>query len=63
MKIPRPLSLRPPLNAHAANVRSTFTLILAALGLVNVIDSLGVPWSSLVTTLLLALFALAWILH
>jgi protein-S-isoprenylcysteine O-methyltransferase Ste14 len=46
------------LNAAAANARATLTLTLAALGVINVIDSLGVPWSSLVTALLLALLAL-----
>jgi hypothetical protein len=45
--------------SHAANARVIFTLTLAALGLYNCIDSLGLPWSSLVTTLLLALLALA----
>jgi hypothetical protein len=46
-------------NAAAPNARATLTLTLAALGLIDVIDSLGVLWSSLVTTLLLALLALA----
>jgi ABC-type polysaccharide/polyol phosphate export permease len=45
--------------SHATNARVILTLTLAALGLTNGIDSLGVPWSSLVTTLLLALLALA----
>ncbi len=32
---------------------------MAAIGLLNAIDSLGVPWDSLLTTLLMALLALA----
>ena len=39
-------------NAAAANARTTVTLTLAALGLIDVIDDLGVPWSPLATTLL-----------
>jgi hypothetical protein len=46
-------------NASGANGRATLTLALAGFGLINVIGSLGVPWSSLVTTLLLALSARA----
>jgi hypothetical protein len=47
------------INASGANGRATLTLALAGFGLINVIGGLGVPWSALVTTLLLALSARA----
>jgi hypothetical protein len=48
-------------NAAAGNARAILTLALAAFGLINVIGSLGVPWSSLVTTLLLGMSARAFV--
>jgi hypothetical protein len=45
------------LSPRAANVRATLTLALAALGLVDVVDRLSVPWGSLIASALLALLA------
>jgi hypothetical protein len=47
------------INAAAANARTTLILALAGLGLIDVIDNLGVSWSSLATILLLAALATA----
>jgi hypothetical protein len=47
------------LTAATDNARAILTLALAALGLINAIGSLDVPWSSLSATLLLALLARA----
>ena len=47
------------INAAGANARAILTLALAGIGLINLIGGLGPPWSSLVTTLLLALAARA----
>jgi hypothetical protein len=47
------------INAAGANARAILTLALAGFGLINAIGSLGAQWSSLVTTLLLALCARA----
>jgi hypothetical protein len=44
-------------HAAAGTARATLTLALAAFGLINIIDSLGAPWSSFGTTLLLVLSA------
>ena len=43
----------------AGTARTTFTLALAALGLVSAVGSFGMPWSSLSATLVLALLARA----
>jgi hypothetical protein len=45
------------LSPRAANARATLTLALAALGLVDVVDGLSVPWGSLIASALLALLA------
>jgi hypothetical protein len=45
------------LNAAAETVRTVFMLALVALGLIHAIATLGAPWSSLITTLLLVLLA------
>jgi hypothetical protein len=44
------------IDVASANARAILTLILAALGLIDVIDKLGAPWSALLTR---ALFAAA----
>jgi hypothetical protein len=47
------------IDVASANARAILTLILAALGLIDVIDKLGAPWSALITTLLQALLTRA----
>jgi hypothetical protein len=44
-------------HVAAGTARATITLAFAAFGVINIIDSLGSLWSSLATTLLLALSA------
>jgi hypothetical protein len=45
------------LSPRASNARATLTLALAALGLIDVVDRVSVPWRSLIASAVLALLA------